>query len=66
MNNTRLLYNRKEAAYQLSVSVRTIDYLIANKKLDTRRIGNRVLIPHASLVRVSQTNLYDSPAQKAA
>lgn len=47
----RLLYDRKEAARQLSISVRTLDYLIAAKTFVTRRIGKRILIPHSELVR---------------
>jgi hypothetical protein len=54
----RLLYDRKEAARQLSISVRSVDYAIANKELDTRRHGRRVLITHASLVRYASTNHY--------
>ena len=48
----RLLYDRKEAARQLSISVRSLDYLIAAKTFSTRRIGKKVLIPHSELVRV--------------
>lgn len=62
----RLLYDRKEAARQLSISVRSLDYLIAGKELETRRIGKKVLIPHGSLVRYSQGNHYESPASLAA
>jgi len=58
-----LLYDRKEAARQLSISVRSLDYLIAAKQFDTRRIGKKVLIPHASLVRFAQANHYDSPKE---
>jgi hypothetical protein len=49
----RLLYDRKEAARQLSISTRSLDYLIAGKKLDIRRIGSRILIPHEELVRLA-------------
>ena len=56
--STRMLYDRKEAARQLSISVRSLDYIIAAKGLDTRRIGKKVLITHASLVRYSQGNHY--------
>ena len=31
----RLLYDRKEAARQLSISVRSLDYLIAGKQFNT-------------------------------
>ena len=53
---TRLLYDRKTAALQLSVSVRTIDYFIANKRLTTRRIGKKVMIPRAELVRFARAD----------
>jgi excisionase family DNA binding protein len=56
---TRLLYDRKEAARQLSVSVRTIDYLVANKELDTRRIGKKVLVTRASLVKYASGNHFE-------
>src|ERR1700704_6119770 len=42
----RLLYDRKEAARQLSISIRSLDYAIASKKLETRRNGTRVLVTH--------------------
>src|ERR1017187_3065716 len=37
----RLLYSRKECAYQLSLSMRALDYLIAAGRLRTRKIGGR-------------------------
>jgi len=55
-----LLYDRKEAAHQLSISVRSLDYKIAAKQLDTRRIGKKVLVPYASLVRFASTNHYEA------
>lgn len=55
----RLLYDRKSAAYQLSLSVRSIDYLIANKRLNARRKGKKVLIPHAELVRYAASNDFE-------
>jgi hypothetical protein len=51
----RLLYDRKEAARQLSISIRSLDYMIAGRKIDTRRIGSRILIPHEELVRMATT-----------
>jgi hypothetical protein len=50
----RLLYDRKTAARQLSISVRSLDYLISGKRLNTRRLGKKVLIPHGELVRFSR------------
>jgi excisionase family DNA binding protein len=59
------LYSRKEAARLLSISVRSLDYLIAAKEIDTRRIGKKVLIPHGALVRFAQANHYESPKELA-
>jgi hypothetical protein len=50
----RLLYDRKEASRQLSISIRSLDYLIANKQLSFRRIGKKVLVPHGELVRYAR------------
>ena len=41
----KVLVSREEAAAMLSISVRAVDYLIATKRLSTRRIGTRVLVP---------------------
>jgi hypothetical protein len=53
---TRLLYDRKTAAKMLSISVRSLDYIIAAKGLDTRRIGRKVLVTNASLTRYAAGN----------
>jgi excisionase family DNA binding protein len=47
----KLLVSREEAAQLLSISQRGLDYLLASKRLATRRIGGRVLIPLADLRR---------------
>jgi len=57
---SRLLYARKEAARQLSISVRSLDYLIAAKKITTRRLGRKVLITHGELLRFANSNYYGS------
>ena len=46
----KLMYARLEAAQLLSLSLRTIDELIA-KKLKTVRVGRRNLVPHSELLR---------------
>jgi hypothetical protein len=38
------LLSRKAAALSLSISTRSLDHLIANGRLSTRKIGGRVLI----------------------
>ena len=54
----RMLYSREEAARQLSISVRALDYYIASKLIQTRRKGRKVLIPHSELVRFASMNHY--------
>ena len=52
----KLLVGRTEAAAMLSISPRAIDYLVANKRLASRRIGSRVLIPTSDLRRFSRSD----------
>ena len=53
---TRLLYDREESARQLSISVRSLDYFIAAKRITVRRVGRKVLIPHSELVRFARAD----------
>jgi excisionase family DNA binding protein len=50
----RLLVDRRNAAQYLSISQRSLDYLLANGELRTRRIGTRVLIPLSELQRYAR------------
>lgn len=50
----RLLYDRKSAALQLSISVRSLDYLISKKELVVRRMGKKILIPRSELVKFAR------------
>jgi len=52
----RLLYSRQDAAYQLSLSVRALDYLIAAGRLPTRKVGGRILVPYDALVRFANAD----------
>jgi excisionase family DNA binding protein len=54
----KLLVSREEAAQLLSISQRALDYLVASKRLPTRRIGGTVLIPMADLRRYAR---FDHP-----
>jgi hypothetical protein len=47
----RLLVDRKNAAQYLSISQRSLDYLLSHGDLHVRRIGSRVLIPISELRR---------------
>lgn len=62
---TRLLYGRKEAAWLLGISPRSIDYLVATKRLGAQRVGKRVMFPYSELVRFARANHYE-PITKAA
>ncbi len=53
--SVRVLISRKAAADRLSISLRMLDYLIANRKLATTRIGRRVLIPTSAINKLSQS-----------
>jgi excisionase family DNA binding protein len=53
---TPLLHTKIEAATMLSVSLRTIDNLIAMKELPVRRIRRRVLIPRTVLLNFARPN----------
>jgi hypothetical protein len=58
----KLLLSRRDAAQVLSISQRALDYLVATRRLPTRRIGGRVLIPMADLrkrLRLSQGRFAD-------
>lgn len=46
---SKLLYSIPDAANQLSLSVRTVERLIADGVLKTVRPGRRRLVPHDSL-----------------
>ena len=56
----RLLYSRTEAAQKLSISPRSLAYLIAENRIPTRRIGGRVLIA-AKTLRKFASQSDDSP-----
>jgi len=47
--NGKILLDRKEAANLLSISLRTLDTLLAQGELKTCRIGRRRLIPRQEL-----------------
>jgi hypothetical protein len=47
----RGVFEHQEAAAKLSISQRSLDYLVATKALSVRRIGSRVLVPLQDLQR---------------
>jgi hypothetical protein len=50
----RMLYSRNEAAYQLCLSTRALDYLIGKKELAVRRVGRKILVPHNELLKFAR------------
>jgi excisionase family DNA binding protein len=50
----KVLYTRNEAAHLLSVSIATLDRLIANKFLLVRRVGRRVLIHQGEIMKFAR------------
>lgn len=52
----RLLFSRQSAARALDVSVRLIDYAIADGQLETRRLNSRTLIPSDSLAKFAASD----------
>jgi excisionase family DNA binding protein len=58
----KLLLSRRESAHILSLSLRSISYLVEKGELKSRRVGSRVLIPRSELVRFARM---DHPAPVA-
>jgi excisionase family DNA binding protein len=56
MNWDKILVSKREAAKALSISLRTLDYLIASKEISARRIGRRVLIPRKALEHFARSD----------
>lgn len=52
MHLEQIAFSRREAADALRVSLRTLDYLLAQGKLRGRRIGRRVVIPRAEIEKL--------------
>ena len=61
----KLLYSRKDCAFVLSMSIRAVYYLIANKRLAFRKIGKKILVPHSELVKFSRANHRELTGTKA-
>ncbi len=56
----KLLYSRRAAAEALSLSIRSIDYLITTRRLPMRRIGGKILIPASAVRRFAREDHPDS------
>ena len=54
--DAKIFVGREEAAQLLSISVRGIDYLLANRRLPFRKLGGRILIPVAELRKYARSD----------
>ena len=54
----RLLNPKSEAAYQLGISVRSLEYFLASGDLKFKKIGHRILIAQNELERFARSNHY--------
>jgi excisionase family DNA binding protein len=54
--DAKILVGREEAAQLLSISVRGIDYLLANRRLPFRKVRGRILIPVAELRKYARSD----------
>jgi excisionase family DNA binding protein len=52
----KLLVSQDEAAQLLSISKRSVEYLVASRRLSTRRIGTRALIPIEDVRRFARAD----------
>ena len=61
MENTveKLLYSRRDTADALSLSIRSVDYLITAGRLATRRVGGKILIPASAVRRFAREDRPD-------
>jgi excisionase family DNA binding protein len=62
--NEKILVGRRDAAELLSVSSRTIDYLVSSKALRPRRIGARVLFLRSELETFARRHNSDTEIKK--
>jgi hypothetical protein len=53
---SKLLWSKKEAASMLSISLRSLDYMIAREQCAIRKLGGRILSPHAELLRIARAD----------
>lgn len=56
----KLLYSRRDTAEALSLSIRSIDYLITTGRLTARRVGGKILIPASAVRRFAKEDHPDS------
>ena len=63
VKSEQLLVSKRDGAQALGACVRTIERLIAKRKLPAKRIGRRTLIPVDALRKFAQPDADQSPAK---
>jgi hypothetical protein len=58
-HDARLLVGRQAAAEMISLSIRSIDNMLASKQLPFRKIRGRTLIPVSALQRLARMDHSD-------
>jgi hypothetical protein len=61
----KLLYSRRDTAEALSLSIRSVDYLITTGRLTARRVGGKILIPVSAVRRFAIPALLSIPKIKS-
>jgi excisionase family DNA binding protein len=51
-----LLHSKRESARLIGLSERTLQTLISKKQIGVRRVGRRVLVPHAELLKFTRSD----------
>ena len=54
----KLLFTRKECAYSLGLSLRSVAFLLKSGQLGFKNYGSKILIPHQELVKFSKKDHY--------
>ena len=52
-----LLLSKKQAASALGISIRSIEYMLANGRLEGRRLGRRRLVTRRSIERLARMDV---------
>jgi excisionase family DNA binding protein len=66
--NPKVLYTKREAAQLLSLSLRSLDYLIVSQQLPARRVGRRVLIHRDTIEQfasIDHKSIHETEASSA-
>jgi excisionase family DNA binding protein len=63
MQQPKLAYSKKQAAAEISLSVRTIDYLIQRGDLAAKKFGEKVLIPGEALASLIRKGIKGNPSR---